>query len=56
MAIGRGVGRRLEFAGHQQRLLQEDGFQVGAGSPTPSLAEIRRLLTGAYPPVGPIFA
>lgn len=34
----------------------DTGFQSSASSPTPSLREIRRLLTAAYPPVGPIFA
>ncbi len=34
----------------------DTGFQSAADSPTPSLTEIRALLTSAYPPVGPIFA
>jgi cytosine/adenosine deaminase-related metal-dependent hydrolase len=34
----------------------DTGFQSAAESPTPSLTEIRALLTSAYPPVGPIFA
>lgn len=34
----------------------DTGFQSRRDDPTPSLSEIRRLLTAAYPPVGPIFA
>jgi hypothetical protein len=34
----------------------DTGFQVGAGPASPSLTQLRSLLTGAYPPVGPIFA
>jgi 5-methylthioadenosine/S-adenosylhomocysteine deaminase len=34
----------------------DNGFQSSATSPTPSLSAIRRLLTAAYPAVGPIYA
>lgn len=34
----------------------DTGFQSRRDDPTPSLTEIRKLLTAAYPPVGPIFA
>lgn len=34
----------------------DTGFQSPANAPSPSLTEIRALLTSAYPPVGPIFA
>lgn len=34
----------------------DTGFQSRSDDPTPSLGEIRTLLTAAYPPVGPIFA
>ena len=34
----------------------DNGFQAGAGSAPPSLSQIRALLTGAYPAVGPIYA
>ena len=34
----------------------DTGFHSNPNDPTPSLATIRTLLTGAYPPVGPIFA
>ena len=34
----------------------DTGFQSRRDDPTPSLTDIRKLLTAAYPPVGPIFA
>ncbi len=34
----------------------DDGFQASAAKPTPSLSQIRALLTAAYPPIGPLFA
>ena len=34
----------------------DNGFQSSATSPTPPLSAIRRLLTDAYPAVGPIYA
>jgi cytosine/adenosine deaminase-related metal-dependent hydrolase len=54
---GAGVGGTIEdLIAWGKPMTLDSGFQVGAGSPAPSLAEIRRLLTSAYPPVGPIFA
>ena len=34
----------------------DDGYQSAKAAPTPPLSQIRGLLTGAYPAVGPIYA
>jgi hypothetical protein len=34
----------------------DNGYQAAPGSATPSLSQIRSMLTTTYPPVGPIYA